>query len=377
MLGRPNHSEISDRDLRLLKVRERLVIKNSNVGVGGDNNNNNNDNPLVRLSLLPRSKDMTAFSVLTDQPIGNDGSRFSIVFCNMMDRVSSETTRIICQSADEAAILVPASTERDNHPFSGRTFSFASYRIEEMKEYQWFGIIDNFDISTTSGTSSSGSTTLGNGFLIAEPMNDKDNNQQRIEKSMSTIAMEGVHVKVSPHLFSSIHIPAIESPMLAYHLKVSRQSCSHMFAPFLRQSISTMYESKFYVNLANTEDETDVSLHGRAAFSSYASIQTMRMMDSKNVDRHRGLSLQVWMDPTCDEPLKIDLTIDWYGSAGRIGFRNGIMLLAYAFIMVMLVLVGQIHCYNKTGKERKGEKKVKREGQVSGCDRRRGGGLKL
>ncbi|KAI7858145.1 PGAP1-like protein-domain-containing protein [Circinella umbellata] len=346
-LGRPNHSEISDRDLRPLKVGERLVIKNNNVG------DDNNNNPIVRLSLLPRSKDITAFSVLTDQPIGNDGSRFSLVFCNMMDRVSSDTTRIICQSADEAAIPVPASTERDNYPFSGRTFSFASYRVEEMKEYQWFGVIDNFDFSMTGSTSSSNSNSGGTwthgGFLIAEPMNDKEHNQQRIEKSMSTIAMEGVHVKVSSHLFSTIHIPAIESPMLAYHLKVSRQSCSNMFAPFLRQSISTMHESKFYVNLANNEDETDVSLHGRAAFSSYASIQSMRTMDTKYLDQHRGLSLQVWMDPTCEEPLKIDLTIDWYGSAGRIGFRNGIMLLAYAFIMVMLVLAGQIYCYNKTG----------------------------
>ncbi|KAI9484440.1 PGAP1-like protein-domain-containing protein [Zychaea mexicana] len=327
-LGRPNHSQMSDRDLRSLKIGERLVII--------DDDGDNTAAP-VRLSLLPRSTDATAFSVLTDQPIGVDGSRFSLVFCNMMDRVStSDNTRLVCQPADEAAVLVPASTERDNHPFSGRTFSFASVRYDEMKQYQWFGVMDD-------GVGSSSSSGSSGGFLIAESFNPEEGKHKyTIDTSMLSIAMKGVHVNVKPALFSSIHIPSIESPMLAYHLKVSRRGCSNIFAPFLRQSISTMHESKFYVNLANSQDETDVSLHGRTAFSSMA-------ISTRDVD-HRGLSLQVWMDPTCgDEPLKIDLAIDWYGSAGRIGFRNGIMLLAYAFIIVMFVIAGQIYCYNKTG----------------------------
>lgn len=159
------------------------------------------------------------------------------------------------------------------------------------------------------------------------------------------IALEGVHVKTGPGLFTSIRIPSIESPILAYHLKVSRPHCktydSH-FSPFLRQSISTMHESKFYVNLAgNNDDETDVSIHGRTAFASVVS-------NSRDVDQN-GLSFQIWMDPSCPEPLQLDLSIDWYGSAGRLGFRNGIMLATFSFIIVMLVFAAQIKCYNDTG----------------------------
>jgi hypothetical protein len=159
------------------------------------------------------------------------------------------------------------------------------------------------------------------------------------------IALGGIHVKTGPGLFTSIRIPSIESPILAYHLKVSRPHCrdypSH-FAPFLRQSISTMHESKFYVNLAdNREAETDVSIHGRTAFASMVSA-------SRDVNEN-GLSFQVWMDPTCPEPLQLNLSIDWYGSAGRLGFRNGIMLATFSFIVVMLVFAAQIHCYTETG----------------------------
>lgn len=103
-----------------------------------------------------------------------------------------------------------------------------------------------------------------------------------------------------------------------------------------------MHESKFYVNLAdNREAETDVSIHGRTAFASMVSA-------SRDVNEN-GLSFQVWMDPTCPESLQLDLSIDWYGSAGRLGFRNGIMLATFSFIVVMLVFIAQIQCYNNTG----------------------------
>lgn len=103
-----------------------------------------------------------------------------------------------------------------------------------------------------------------------------------------------------------------------------------------------MHESKFYVNLAdNSEAETDVSIHGRTAFASMVSA-------SRDVNEN-GLSFQVWMDPSCPEPLQLDLSIDWYGSAGRLGFRNGIMLATFSFIVVTLVFAAQIKCYNDTG----------------------------
>jgi len=135
--------------------------------------------------------------------------------------------------------------------------------------------------------------------------------------------------------------------MLAYHLRVSRPSCKasqNLFAPFLRQSISTMYESKFYVNLGGqTGDElTDITFHGQAAFTTNPAVQSG--------NDHRGLLLQFWMDPTCPEPMHVRLEVDWYGSMGRLAFRNGVILGAFPFVIAVMITLSQIQCYNKSGK---------------------------
>ncbi|KAI9243961.1 PGAP1-like protein-domain-containing protein [Sporodiniella umbellata] len=271
------------------------------------------------LILLPTVANANAFAILTDDRV-NAFERFEFYLCQNTE------ISLVCQEINSIVVPVPASTEKDIHSFSGNTFSFASLRFDEMKSYRYLGIRDK-------GTSASR-------FLVAEPFDTKMNHQV-VHQSMLSIALEGVHVKTKSGMFTSIRIPSIESPILAYHLKVSRPNClgqSH-FTPFLRQSISTMHESKFYVNLAgDDQDETEISIHGRTAFAAVVNHR----------DKH-GLSFQIWMDPSCLEPLQLDLSIDWYGSAGRLGFRNGIMLATFSFIVVMLVFVCQIKCYNNSG----------------------------
>ncbi|KAI9311433.1 PGAP1-like protein-domain-containing protein [Dichotomocladium elegans] len=293
----------------MLEVGERLVIQGSDSRSG-------------QLALLPSGTSSNdGFSILTNLEL-EEVSRFDLYLCN------NEGSGVACRLANDIAIVVPASTSHDPHPFSGRTFSFASITFAQMEEYEWLGVMDY-------GGSAEG-------FLVAEPFNTVENTYI-VGQSMFSIASSGVH----PSLFSTIQIPAIENPMLAYHLRVTRsndggRNCAQtrrLFSPFLRQSISTMHESKFYVNLG--DDETDMSLHGRAAFSA----MTISTLDKD----HRGLALQIWMDPTCSEQLNVDLEIDWYGSAGRLGFRNGVMLAAFSFVTVALVLGGQIECYNRTG----------------------------
>ena len=274
------------------------------------------------MTLLPAfGSNNDAFAILTDQALDAARGRFSLYLCNRHDGHNG----VACKSADTLVAPVPASTPHDQYPFSGNTFSFASIEFGQMDGHGWIGIADN------GGT---------DGFLIAEPFSTTENSY-RVDQSMLSIAMLGAHVQVNASLFTHIHIPAIENPMLAYHLTLTRE-CNDLglFAPFLRQSISTMHESKFYVNVGN--GPTDFTLHGRTAFSSMT-------ISTADVD-HQGFLLQMWMDPTtCQEPIHVDITIDWYGSAGRLGFRNGIMLASFTFIIVILVLAGQIECYNRTG----------------------------
>ncbi|RCH88774.1 GPI inositol deacylase, partial [Rhizopus stolonifer] len=282
----------------------------------------------ARMTLMPTVANADAFAILSNSQIDSK-ERFELLLCSHRE-ANDNKIHFMCRSINPIAVPIPASTQDDVHPFSGNTFSFASIEFSEMGAYPYLAIIDR-------GLSNQG-------FLIAEPFK-KSNNNQVIHQSMLSIALEGVHVKTGPGLFTSIRIPSIESPILAYHLKVSRPNCQFYqphFAPFLRQSISTMHESKFYVNLAgNREGETEISIHGRTAFASVVSA-------SRDIDQN-GLSFQVWMDPVCPEPLQLELSIDWYGSAGRLGFRNGIMLATFSFIIVMLVFAAQIKCYNDSG----------------------------
>ncbi|OAD80621.1 hypothetical protein PHYBLDRAFT_10352, partial [Phycomyces blakesleeanus NRRL 1555(-)] len=269
-----------------------------------------------------------AFSILTDQSI-DTSKQFDILLCNKLNQQMPDTTRVGCRPARSIAVPVPASSYKDTDSFSGNTFTFASIAFAEMLEYEYLAIAHRPSLD---------------GFLIAEAF-DMQDTHQTIDDPMVSIARHSLKIELEPALFSSVRIPAIENPMLAYHLKVSRPQCKQnegMFAPFLRQSISTMHESKFHVNLASgNKAETEVSLHGRTAFSSI-SINSLK-------ESQQGLVLQVWMDPVCPYPLTIELEVDWYGSAGRLGFRNGIMLATFSFVIVILVLASQIQCYNKTG----------------------------
>ncbi|KAI8984029.1 PGAP1-like protein-domain-containing protein [Mycotypha africana] len=306
--------------------------------------------PKVKMTFLPTVANADAFAILSDDEVHRPkDNRFELLLCSQVSTSTSPTpniTRVACRSVNSISVPVPASTKNDIHPFSGNTFSFGVIEFKEMGAYSYFTVLDKHAASTDGGDQGDPQKSRSQ-FLMVEPFK-KSTHTQVIRQSMLSIALEGVHVKTGPGLFTSIHIPAIESPILAYHLKVSRPNCRSFdvhFAPFLRQSISTMHESKFYVNLADNTlgglDETDVSIHGRSAFTSIVSA-------SHDVDQN-GLSFQIWMDPTCPEPVQLDLSIDWYGSAGRLGFRNGIMLATFSFITVMLVFAAQIRCYNHTG----------------------------
>jgi hypothetical protein len=111
-----------------------------------------------------------------------------------------------------------------------------------------------------------------------------------------------------------------------------------------------MHESKFYVNIADERDQIDVSVHGRTAFSTVSPpIRPHYSYQQQNQPQYNGLDISVWADPSCNQPVRLELTIDWYGSLGRVGFRNGIMLSSFAFIVVMLVWATQIKCYFSTG----------------------------
>ncbi|ORZ24069.1 PGAP1-like protein-domain-containing protein [Absidia repens] len=354
-LGELTFHDLTPNQSRFLLPGQRLIL-----------DKNNDHDSQRKMIFLPVYEGADALAMLTSYPMGKH-EPLDILLCNKLETHIKGTTRMGCRAASSGIVVpVPASISQDSNPSapisqdstpsSGEIFNFASITFEEMHGYEFLSVVDRRRSSDFGGGA-------GTGFLIAEPY-DFDTNTQIIEKSMFDIALSGIQMDINPALFSTIRIPAIESSMLAYHINVNKPGCSSThFSPLLRQSISSMHESKFYVNIGDDRGQIDMSVHGRTAFSSasppvglhhaHHHPQQHRHRESSSLESAtasaRGLDIGVWMDPSCNQPIKLELTVDWYGSFGRIGFRNGIMLPTFAFIVVLVVWVTQIQCYFSTG----------------------------
>jgi len=290
-----------------------------------------------RMMRIPFDTTLTQFGLLSDLPPG-ESHRFSMLLCNPLDNTYRATSAksnhtMTCVDASGLAVPLPASSINDRYPFDGNKFYYLKMHVLEMVGYEYVMIADR------NGPA---------GFVLAE-FYDELASRKVVDVSMTEIALHGVSFSTpekSDSMMTSVQIPVMENALLAYHLRVSRPNCKasqDLFAPFLRQSISSMYESKFYVNLGGEsgDEVTDITFHGQAAFTTNPAVQSG--------NDHRGLLLQFWMDPNCHEPMQVKLEVDWYGSMGRLAFRNGVVLGAFPFIIVAMVLMSQIQCYNMTG----------------------------
>jgi hypothetical protein len=125
---------------------------------------------------------------------------------------------------------------------------------------------------------------------------------------------------------------------LAYNLHISKQTCSRgrLFAPLLRQYITDVYESKFFVNV----EDAMINLHGVSPYLPPA-------LHSKQPSN--GLSVQVWTDPTCDGSIELSLQVDILGSLGKLWMRYRIVFAAFPLLVVALVLQRQFRTYDQTG----------------------------
>ncbi|CAG8433121.1 7786_t:CDS:2 [Ambispora gerdemannii] len=296
--------------------------------------------PKVHLMPIPPAaphSTLNTFSLLTDQSLGKD-SLVDVLLCDIMPTEVPESIknnssannialptdpRLSCHIASGDSIVVPASGKDDREPFSGRTFSFLKLRVKDLGDYQYIAIIDQDGKGI-------------DGFLLAE-FYDEHSTITSLDTSIKELFMEGIHVDAiseNHSLVSALRIPIIDSSLLTYKMSINRHGCSDgLFAQFVRQSISSMYESKFLVNVKHA----DVNIHGQAPFVTPVSAPHLR----------RGLELQFWMDPTCHSALSLDIEFDLYGSLGKIVMRFQTVLVAFPFMVVILTLRAQLREYNR------------------------------
>lgn len=264
-------------------------------------------------------------SVFPSQP-GQSTTLFSM---NMdLSGDSSGATRLACKNAASDVITLPASTHQSTFPFKSdeRPFSYLQYDLKSLAEHQFVAVVDKAGERST-------------GWVVAEFSTASDS-EVKIDMSLQRLLMSELSLRLPARrpLVTNINVPALHSSLLAYRIQISGQSCDRgeLFAPLLRQHITDVYESKFFVNVK----DADINLHGVSPYMPPA-------LHAKQPTN--GLSLQIWLDPTCDNNVEVNLKVDILGSAGKLWMRYRIVFAAFPLLVVALVLRQQFRTYDETG----------------------------
>ncbi|KAF2849686.1 GPI inositol-deacylase-like protein [Plenodomus tracheiphilus IPT5] len=299
------------------------------------------------LPVPPQDTQGRKFTMLSNEKLDSSGEHgmLEVLFCSVfpsqpgqsttlfsmnMDFSGDSTgaTRLACKNAASDVITLPASTRESTQPFGQKVspFSYLQYDLEDLTEHQFVAVVDK------AGERSSG-------WVIAE-FSTGTESQVKIDMSLKRLLTTGLTLRLPERrpLTTDIHVPALNSGLLAYHLHVTKQSCDRgeLFAPLVRQYITNIHESKFHVNVK----DADINLHGVSPYMP----PSLRARDPDN-----GLSLQIWSDPTCDSTVEVTLGVDILGSLGKLWMRYRVVFAAFPLLIVALVLRQQFRAYDETG----------------------------
>jgi pimeloyl-ACP methyl ester carboxylesterase len=294
----------------------------------------------------PHGAEGTKFTLLTSEKLDSPGEhgKLEVLFCSVfplhsgqsatlfsmnmdLSQDSPGSTRLACKNAASDVISLPASTRQSTFPFKSDEppFSYLQYDLEDLAEHQFVAVVDK-------------SSEHSAGWVVAE-FSEASESVHRVDMGLQRLLATGLNMRLPARrpLVTDLKIPALHSSLLAYKLHIGKQACDmgEIFAPLLRQYVSDVYESKFFVNVK----DANVNLHGVAPY-----------MPPPFLAKHpsNGLSLQIWSDPTCDSSLDVSLRVDVLGSIGKLWMRYRIVFAAFPLLIVALVLRHQFRVYDET-----------------------------
>ncbi|KAF1850735.1 GPI inositol-deacylase [Cucurbitaria berberidis CBS 394.84] len=299
------------------------------------------------LAVPPHDAQASKFTLLTNEKLDSPGEHgmLEVLLCSVFPSApgqsttlfamnmdlsadSSGATRLACKNAASDVIALPASTSQSTYPFitEQHPFSYLQYALEDLAEYQFVAIVDK------AGEHSSG-------WVVAEFSTASDS-LVNIDMSLQRLLTTGLslHLPAGRPLMTDIKVLALHSSLLAYNIHITEQSCANgeLHAPLLRQYVTDVYESKFFVNVK----DASINLHGVSPYMPPA-------LHSKQPSN--GLSLQIWSDPTCNSSVELTLKVDVLGSLGKLWMRYRIVFAAFPLLIVALVLRQQFRTYDEAG----------------------------
>ncbi len=212
--------------------------------------------------------------------------------------------------------------ERETTPFS-----YLQYDLDDIADHQFVAVVDKAAAPTP-------------GFVIAEFSGHSQSHRTR-HVSIWELLGSGTSIKLPSKrpMVAEVKIPSVQSSLLAYELEISSQACGdegELFTPLVRQYLSEPYESKYFVNARRAS----VSLHGTAPY-------LPPPLKRKFADD--GLTLQFWTDPTCASSIEVKLSVDKFGSLGKLYMRYRTVFAAFPLLVVAMVLRKQFRIYDTTG----------------------------
>ncbi|KAI5290994.1 GPI inositol deacylase [Ascosphaera aggregata] len=337
--GMPNTLLTLDDDKKpLLKLGERLVIRNFG------------QEKQFKVHLLPvpvADGPGTKFTLLTDQVLDGPGGhgKAEVLLCTAfplkkgasvsqltytidLSQGNAAATRLACKGASDDVIDLPASTRNSRYPFDDAPpFPYLQYNLEDLTDFQFVAVVERSDRPSP-------------GWLIAEFSNSSDA-VIAANVGLGRLLTRGLHVELpaSRPFVTEIKIPSLRSSLLAYRLKIAQKSCdegSELFTPMIRQYLSDPYESKYFVNVKSV----DVNLHGTAPY------MPPHLKGGPPVS---GVSFQIWSDPSCATPVKVDLEIDVLGSLGKLTMGYRTIFASFLVLTIAFILRKQFQVYDTTG----------------------------
>uniref|UniRef100_A0A0D2XJT7 GPI inositol-deacylase n=1 Tax=Fusarium oxysporum (strain Fo5176) TaxID=660025 RepID=A0A0D2XJT7_FUSOF len=334
---------LSDDSNSILPAGQRLVL--SQIG----------QQPKPRAHLLPippqGSPEVKRFTVLTDASLDEAGEngKVEVLFCSVFPFQSGQatslypfqidlstddsgSTRLACKNAASDRILLPASTSSSRYPFyldrerEIVPFSYLQYDLDQLPDHQFVAIIEKSVSSTRS-------------FLIAE-FSDQSAFSKKEDASLAKLLLSGITVDLPANrpLTTEVNIASLQSALLAYKLEITSPHCQAekvLFSPLVRQYLDQPYESKYFVNAQSV----DVSLHGVAPY----------LPPSLGSGAEKGVTFQVWTDPSCGSSIHLQIKPDFWGSLGKLYMRYRTVFAAFPMLTVALVLRKQFRVYDSSG----------------------------
>ncbi|KAI7265512.1 GPI inositol-deacylase-like protein [Hortaea werneckii] len=259
-------------------------------------------------------------------PPGHFASALAI---NIKSALGAAGTRVACKNAVADVTYLPASTNTSVNAFDpAKPFTYLQYALNDLRDFQFVAVLEQ-------------PAEANNGWLLAE-FSAGNQSTMKVSKGHHQILINGLRRELGNDrpMMTELKIPEVHSTMFAYNLHVHRDPCQkghrELFAPLLRQSIQEPYESKYFVNTKGG----NINVHGISPYMPPP-------LSGKGASE--GLSLQLWTDPTCNSTVKVSLTVDLVGSAGKLVMRYRTVFAAFPLLVVAIVLRKQFKVYDATG----------------------------